>query len=662
MHARYCLLVAILSLAASLPATATNITFTRNEIAQMAGLWETDCITISSLADSQYPVYTTNWQYIFPHTIVSSDGDIHIDMAIDSLGSGSTGNNTGGSPIICEVTNATSTQLNHLDSLSGSAAIFRGIFRFYTEHAGERHFELHPAVELDTWNGANFVADTDYHANVATVADGITHTDSTLTNVINGSETMTATVESDGTHVDFALPSPSVNYVQYDGVVLSGITIDSTSSYFLFQPNLVPTATLRCRLVANTAAATSAAGLVASQTATVNALTRTDMAQVGSQIAAMTAGQTKTFGRPIELITLGIPNIGPTPTPTPTPTPPTTSFTNSASLTMQGAPGGEGTGTPYPSTINVAGVPGIITSVTAQLNKLTHKDPADLDILLVGPGGQNVMLMSDAGGLHAISNGNLKFDDNAASSLGTGSISSGTYKPTNLNPPGDKDAFPIPAPPKPFAATMSIFHNTSPNGVWNLFVLDEYTSGSGSIGGGWTLNFATQLAPPLSAVSRKIHGAAGAFDVNLPLTGTSGIECRSGGASGAHQIVVTFASPVTFTSASVTSGTGSVGSSSVSGNQVAVNLTGVANAQQLVITLAGVSDGVNHGSVAIPMSTLIGDVDGSGVVTNNDVALLNAQVGAAVAQSTFRDDVNANGTLSNGDVSIAQAQVGARLQ
>ena len=30
----------------------------------------------------------------------------------------------------------------------------------------------------------------------------------------------------------------------------------------------------------------------------------------------------------------------------------------------------------------------------------------------------------------------------------------------------------------------------------------------------------------VSVVSRKTHGAAGNFDINLPLTGTPGVECR----------------------------------------------------------------------------------------------------------------------------------------
>src|SRR5205814_4359575 len=280
---------------------------------------------------------------------------------------------------------------------------------------------------------------------------------------------------------------------------------------------------------------------------------------------------------------------------------------------------------------------------------------------LGGPGGQNVMLMSDAGGTRSITNVNLTFDDTAASALGTGRISSGTYLPTNLNPSGDKDAFPIPAPPKPFATTMSIFHGTNPNGNWKLFILDEFTSGSGSINGGWTINIATELAPPLSAASCKIHGAAGAFDINLPLTGTSGIECRSGGPSAAYQIVVTFANPVTFTSASITSGTVAVSSSSVSRSQITANLAGVANAQRIVLTLSGVSDGRNSGTVTVPMAVLAGDTTGNGLVNSSDVSQTQSQSGQGAMSDNFREDVTVNGVINSSDVSLVQSRSGTAL-
>src|SRR6266550_5295703 len=118
MGLRHYLLLTVLLLPAPLVPTTTTITFTRAEITQMAGLWETDCISISPLTNAQYPAYTTNWQYIFPHSSISSDGDVHTDMAVDSSGTGSSGNNTGESPIICEVINATQTQLSHLNSLN----------------------------------------------------------------------------------------------------------------------------------------------------------------------------------------------------------------------------------------------------------------------------------------------------------------------------------------------------------------------------------------------------------------------------------------------------------------------------------------------------------------------------------------------------------------
>ena len=490
----------LLCLGASLVAARANttITFTRAEITNMSMLWETDCISISPLASAQYPNIAGTWDFIVPHTSISSDGDIHIDMAIDSSGTGASGNNTGESPLICEVINANSAQLNHLDGMTDQQATFRGIFRFYTEHAGERHFELHPVTQLQRWNGSTFIGDTDYHANIVTVPDGASHATSTLTGLLNGSQTMTATVAGDNTNVTLNCPSPSVNYVQYDGVVVSGLQSDALSQYFIFQPSLVPDATVRCRLVANTGAASAAAGLVASQAITVNALTRTDMAGVAAQVASMSANQQKSFARPIEFIILALPSIGPTPTPTPT----ALTFINSASIAIRSGRSGETTANPYPAGISVTGVAGVVSKVNIALNGLNTVFPAypeDVDVLLAGPSGQNTMLMSDAGGSGQLSNVNLVFDDYASSQLPASQITSGSYRPTDFNPTGDKDAFPAPAPSKPFGSALSIFNGTSPNGTWSLFVLDEYTSGSGSITNGWSIMLSTIPSPPFVA-------------------------------------------------------------------------------------------------------------------------------------------------------------------
>jgi hypothetical protein len=164
----------------------------------------------------------------------------------------------------------------------------------------------------------------------------------------------------------------------------------------------------------------------------------------------------------------------------------------------------------------------------------------------------------------------------------------------------------------------------------------------------------------LSAVSRKTHGAAGDFDINLPLTGTPGVECRTGAVAGDHKVIVTFANPVTVGSASITSGTGSA-TYSVSGSQVTVNLTGVANAQRISISLGDVNDGTNMGCVSIPMSILVGDTGGNGTVNATDVSQTRLQSGSVVTAGNFREDVQVSGTVNATDVSSVRLHSGTAL-
>ncbi len=164
-----------------------------------------------------------------------------------------------------------------------------------------------------------------------------------------------------------------------------------------------------------------------------------------------------------------------------------------------------------------------------------------------------------------------------------------------------------------------------------------------------------------SAFSRKTHGAAGTFDVPLPLTGNVGIECRSGGTTNDYQMIINFMTTVTVGSASVTSGTGSVSSFSVSGSQVTVNLTGVTTAQRITVTLFNVNDGTHMGNVPVSMGVLVGDVNGNAAVNASDVSLTKAQVGQPVTGSNFREDVNASGTITATDVALVKSKVGTAL-
>src|SRR4029077_9557184 len=82
-----------------------------------------------------------------------------------------------------------------------------------------------------------------------------------------------------------------------------------------------------------------------------------------------------------------------------------------------------------------------------------------------------------------------------------------------------------------------------------------------------------------SAVSRMTHGGAGDFDVDLPLTGEPGVECRNGG--GNLTVVVTFTNTMVSGNASVTGGIGNVAGMTFSGNTVTANITGAADVQRL---------------------------------------------------------------------------------
>jgi uncharacterized repeat protein (TIGR01451 family) len=162
---------------------------------------------------------------------------------------------------------------------------------------------------------------------------------------------------------------------------------------------------------------------------------------------------------------------------------PTLLWTNAAGITIPDV----GKASVYPSLIAVSGVSGIVNKVTVTLLGYHHTWPDDVDVLLVGPTGQKVMLMSDCGGGNALNGVTLTFDSDAISSVpDNSSIPSGTYKPTNIDTTSDN--FPAPAPSGPFGSALAAFNGLNPNGNWSLYVQDDGSLDSGSIAQGWTLS------------------------------------------------------------------------------------------------------------------------------------------------------------------------------
>jgi subtilisin-like proprotein convertase family protein len=153
-----------------------------------------------------------------------------------------------------------------------------------------------------------------------------------------------------------------------------------------------------------------------------------------------------------------------------------------------------GPANPYPSIITVTSVVGAISDVNVTLTGFSHTFPSDVGVLLVGPGGQRVVLMDGAGGFTTVVNANITLDDQAPINLpASDGIPSGSYRPTNFFP---ADIFPPPAPGAPYGALLSVFNGTNPNGTWSLFVNDFVAEDSGTISGGWTLSVLTVTAVP----------------------------------------------------------------------------------------------------------------------------------------------------------------------
>jgi len=172
-----------------------------------------------------------------------------------------------------------------------------------------------------------------------------------------------------------------------------------------------------------------------------------------------------------------------------------------------------------PPTVNVSGLQGTVTAVTARLTGISHTFPGDLNMLLQGPQGQTVMLASDVGSAVSSRQGDiggtkksypadgitLNFSDAAPRQLSdTDPLVSGFYKPTNIDDPneGGPPEMDSPAPltdtTTPFSTSMSTFNGTNPNGTWTLWITDDHSVDQGKIYGGWGLDITT-TGPPATA-------------------------------------------------------------------------------------------------------------------------------------------------------------------
>lgn len=187
-----------------------------------------------------------------------------------------------------------------------------------------------------------------------------------------------------------------------------------------------------------------------------------------------------------------------------TPTGATTqTFTSAAAVTIPSS----GIASPYPSSLAVAALPTAgVTVQSVTLTGFTHTWPTDVDVVLVSPTGQSVILMSDVGGTASPGVVNLVLSDAAAANIPGASLASGTYKPTNVD---NLDNWPAPGPGA-FAQTTPTLSTFSgnPNGNWNLYVVDDTGGDAGSIAG-FSITFRIAPVATWTPITGLFTNAAG---------------------------------------------------------------------------------------------------------------------------------------------------------
>jgi len=181
-------------------------------------------------------------------------------------------------------------------------------------------------------------------------------------------------------------------------------------------------------------------------------------------------------------------------------------YTNPLTVTIPDS----GVADPYPSTISIPPMSASILQAEVALHGIGHTFPDDVDILLVGPGGQNSILMSDAGGGTNVTDLELNFSDSALQYLpDITQLFSGVYLPTEYD---STDTFPAPAPVGPYGTHLSVFNGLNPTGDWDLYVYDDTGGDLGLVADGWTLTLTLFAA----RVSDTLPGGVSVADIIAP--------------------------------------------------------------------------------------------------------------------------------------------------
>ena len=171
-------------------------------------------------------------------------------------------------------------------------------------------------------------------------------------------------------------------------------------------------------------------------------------------------------------------------------------YTNAAPITIPA----QGNASPYgTNSIEVAGVPGLVSRVGVELVGIQHSFAADIRMLLVGPAG-TAWILNRQGGLDDIpAGGDLRIDTDSTGKTFSESVGTGVRAIEPERDPAQLPGTPMPAPAPQttYGASMRPLLGGSPNGTWRLYITDEVATAAGSVPGGWRLHLDTTVTDRL---------------------------------------------------------------------------------------------------------------------------------------------------------------------
>ncbi len=339
---------------------------------------------------------------------------------------------------------------------------------------------------------------------------------------------------------------------------------------------------------------------------------------------------------------------------------PVYTFCNAGGITLPAPPNAFGPAGPYPSNIFVTNLPGTVKGLTVTLKQVHVNVPNIINSLLVGPGGANLDFFSGEGGSAGpVGPFDLTFDDTAATTLNTSSLTGGSFKPTSASSANTYPACPSnatdcqspavgpPAPGTPYAfaqpAATKILGNANAAGVfggtasatvngggtyslYQVITAEEGNEGSESA---WCLNF-TQNLPDISLTSVAMTHAPSIFtrgqSASYTVTASNLGPGPTGAAPATTNLTITTALPPGLT------------------------YSGFSSADP------GWNCSVNSGTVSCNNSNSIAALSASAVTVNVNVSASTASsitIPAAITPGSGGDSNTSNNSTSTGAIAVA---------